>query len=297
MKRSPFFFVGDKYKLMSQLSDFFPSNINTFIEPFVGGGSVFLNTNAKNYAVNDLNPFLIKLHRFLFDHKENTSFFFDECKKIILHYGFSASLLGFFVPTDLKKQYAKTYYARYNKAPYEKLKKDFNKDNSDLLKLYILLVYGFNHMLRFNSKGEFNLPVGNVDFNKNVLRALNDYFQFSQKSMISYFNLDFESFLLSREYKKDDFVYVDPPYLISSSEYNKNWTTQEEERLLRVLDKLSENKVKFALSNVLIHKGRTNFTLLKWSSKYLIDPINSNYISFHNNSKKDTKEVLIKNYK
>ncbi|GAA7668876.1 hypothetical protein JP0566_03700 [Helicobacter pylori] len=49
--RSPFFYVGDKYKLMPQLNKLFPNNINQFIEPFVGGGSVFLNTKAKRYLV------------------------------------------------------------------------------------------------------------------------------------------------------------------------------------------------------------------------------------------------------
>ena len=38
--------------------------------------------------------------------------------------------------------------------------------------LYLLLIFGFNRMLRFNSKGEYNLPVGNVDFNKNTETAL-----------------------------------------------------------------------------------------------------------------------------
>ena len=47
---------------------------------------------------------------------------------------------------------------------------------NDLMKLYVLLIYGFNHMLRFNGSGEFNLPVGNVDYNKNVNKALHVYF-------------------------------------------------------------------------------------------------------------------------
>nr|WP_308149923.1 DNA adenine methylase [Spiroplasma sp. AdecLV25b] len=41
MTRSPFFYVGDNYKLIKQLNDIFPTNINTLIEPFCGGGSVF----------------------------------------------------------------------------------------------------------------------------------------------------------------------------------------------------------------------------------------------------------------
>lgn len=39
--RSPFFYVGDKYKLMSQLRELFPKYISTYIEPFVGGEAHF----------------------------------------------------------------------------------------------------------------------------------------------------------------------------------------------------------------------------------------------------------------
>lgn len=49
---------------------------------------------------------------------------------------------------------------------------DFNSNKNELIKLYLLLIYGFNRMLRFNRNGDFNLPVGNVDFNNNVVNAL-----------------------------------------------------------------------------------------------------------------------------
>ena len=49
LNRSPFFYVGDKYKLLKQLLPLFPENIEgRFVEPFVGGGSVYLNTKYKN---------------------------------------------------------------------------------------------------------------------------------------------------------------------------------------------------------------------------------------------------------
>ena len=49
IKRSPLFYVGDKYKLMKQLVNLFPKEVNNFYEPFVGGGTVFLNIEAKKY--------------------------------------------------------------------------------------------------------------------------------------------------------------------------------------------------------------------------------------------------------
>ena len=63
--RSPFFYVGDKYKLMPQLRMLFPENISIYVEPFAGGGSSFLNTNANKYIVNDIDYYVIELHKCL----------------------------------------------------------------------------------------------------------------------------------------------------------------------------------------------------------------------------------------
>lgn len=297
MIRSPFFYVGDKYKLVPQLIQLFPRDINKLIEPFCGGGSVFLNIQAKEYLENDNNGWMIKLHNLFVKYSSKRKMFFNRLYKLINEYGLSASYLNILVPEQLKKEHVKTYYAVYNKEAYTKLKNDFNKDQTDLFKLYLLLVYGFNHMLRFNSSGKFNLPVGNVDFNKNVYIAINTYFDFASKHKPVFSSLDFRKFIKCLNFETNDFVYLDPPYLITSSEYNKEWTEKEEKDLLSILDELNSKNIKFALSNVLSHKGRINEILSNWSKKYNIYNITSNYISYFDNSiKKDTIEVLITNY-
>lgn len=297
MNRSPFFYVGDKYKLMSQLNNLFPKKIGRLIEPFVGGGSVFLNTKANEYLANDNNPYMIKLHQFLFEFKNKRDEFFKQFESLIISYGLSASFLGVIVTDELKKEHVKTYYAVFNKEAYKIMKNDFNNNKDNMLLLYALLIYGFNHMLRFNKAGDFNLPVGNVDYNKNVNIALNAYFDFVDNNCVTFSSYDFEEFINSIEFKKDDFIYIDPPYLISASEYNKNWLETEEKRLLALLDELDKKKIKFALSNILIHKGNTNKILSEWSKKYNQVIIQSNYISFNDNTiKESTKEVLITNY-
>src|SRR5690606_15405840 len=123
-----FFYVGDKYKLMPQLRKHFPKKFTTLVEPFVGGGSVFLNTKAEHYVGNDKNTQMIKLHNFLYSYKNNRDKFFSEFERLILEYGFSASYIGKTVSEDLKKKHKKTYYAIFNKKPYMKLREDFNND-------------------------------------------------------------------------------------------------------------------------------------------------------------------------
>ena len=142
---------------------------------------------------------MIKLHKFLKSYANNRNAFFKEFENLIKKYNLSASFLGINVPIELKKKYVKTYYAKYNKEGFFKAKTDFNLDKSNMMLLYLLLIYGFNHMLRFNSSGDFNLPVGNVDYNKNVFNALNGYFDFIEKENIEFFNQDFTEFLESTE--------------------------------------------------------------------------------------------------
>ena len=151
-------------------------------------------------------------------------------------------------------------------------------------------------MLRFNAKGDINLPVGNVDFNKNVVDALNNYFEYVKDKEIRFFNMDFQEFIELTDPQKNDFIYLDPPYLITFSEYNKIWNEDTEERFVKYLDELNARGVRFAVSNVIWHKSRYNAIFNEWAQKYNIVRIQSNYISYHDNTEKDSYEVLVKNY-
>ncbi len=297
IKRSPLFYVGDKYKLMKQLINLFPKEINTFYEPFVGGGTVFLNIEANKYFVNDIDEHLINIHKLLINGSKKPKIFFNDIEKIIHKYKLSYSYKKNIVPDCLKKEFKKTYYAKFNKEGYSKLRLSVNNyEKNDPLILYILLIYGFNRMLRFNGGGKFNLPVGNVDFNKNVVNALNGYFDFVNGRKISITSKDFKNFFSNKKYFENDFVYLDPPYLISASEYNKRWNQKLEIELLENIDNLNKKGVKFALSNVTHYNDSKNNILLEWMRKYKAHKIESNYINYHNNGKKVIKEVLITNY-
>jgi len=297
IRRSPLFYVGDKYKLMKQLTNLFPEEINNFYEPFVGGGTVFLNIEAKKYYLNDINEHLISIHKFLIKSSNDPNKFFKDVEKIIHKYNLSRSYKEDIIQESLKKEWKKTYFAKFNKENYLKLRECFNNNKkNDPLILYILLIYGFNRMLRFNSGGLFNLPVGNVDFNKNVVNTLNNYFDFVHDKKITYSSKDFRKFFLEKKHSKNDFVYLDPPYLITASEYNKFWNQKSESDLLNLIDRLHKHGIKFALSNVTHYNGDKNDLLISWMKKYKVHEIKSNYISYHNNKKKKIKEVLITNY-
>lgn len=297
VNRSPLFYVGDKYKLVGEIRQHFPPHIRQFVEPFVGGGSVSLNVEAESYDLNDLDSEVIALHRFLCQQTNDEAQFFRDIFSLIDHYHLSCSLRRDDVPTSLKEEYKKTYFAQYNRAAFNQLKADFNTAHRhDMLYLYVLLIYGFNRMLRFNSRGEYNLPVGNVDFNQNTYDALHIYFAETRKKQIRWSNRHFRSFIDSLTLTGDDLVYLDPPYLITFSEYNKYWNEDTERELLTLLDTLNARGIRFAISNVTHYKGRENQIFTSWATRYASHPIKSNYISYHDNTVKKFNEVLVTNY-
>lgn len=294
--RSPLFYTGDKYKLIPELKNYFPKNIDKFIEPFVGGGSVFLNVEANKFYENDIDKNIISIHRYLSSFSNSEDLLNILFAKID-EYKFSCSCNGKNVPRELKEKYIKTYFAKYNNDFYKQLKEKYNNsERTDIADLYLLLIYGFNRMLRFNQKGDFNLPVGNVDFNQNVYDALVNYVNLTNIKNPNWSNKDYKDFLYGISFAEDDFIYLDPPYLITSSEYNKYWKQDDDFELFRLLDIFSNQGVRFAMSNVINYKGKENVELLKWAKKYNMHPIKSNYINYHDNTIKNFREVLITNY-
>lgn len=295
--RSPLFYVGDKYKLITEIKTHFPQHIGRLIEPFVGGGSVFMNVDANEFLLNDIDSFVISIHNMLCSYVNREDEFFKEFFNIVKKYNLSLSYKENTVPKELKESFPKTYFAKYNKEAYSRLRDDFNKGGKqDIMQLYALLIYGFNRMLRFNKKGDFNLPVGNVDFNQNTYNAIEDYFTLLKEKNVVWHNEDFRVFLNNIDYREDDLIYLDPPYLITFSEYNKLWNEETERALLNLLDDLNKRNIKFAISNVTHYKGKVNNLFLDWSKHYNSSPIKSNYISFNDNTVKNFNEVLVTNF-
>lgn len=297
--RSPLFYVGDKYKLMPQLKELFPRKIDTYYDVFCGGASASINVNARAIVMNDMDKKIIQLHQHLQLASNDINAFIEKMYRLIEYYGLSLSEKGKNKQIEeLKKIYVKTYFSKYNKEAYLQLRDDYNKDQTNTDLLYLLLIYGFNHMIRFNGQGQFNLPVGNVDWNKNVTIALKNYSSWYNSNKITMsLGMDFEKFVEAAKLTANDFFYFDPPYLITFSNYNKLWNEEEERRLYRLLVRLDKKGIKWGLSNMVSHKGRQNNILLEWAQNYHEYRIESNYISkFDNTVKKDSKEIYVTNY-
>lgn len=297
--QSPLNYIGGKYKLLSQILPLFPQEIDTFVDLFCGGCNVGINVEANKIILNDKEPSLLFLYNTFKNLEKKETFKFID--KIIEKYDLSKS-----------SQYGYEKYTTnsssglgdYNRKKFLKMRDDFNYntplDYYYYILLYVLIVYSFNNQIRFNKDGKFNLPVGKRDFNLKMKHKLDVFINKLQTGNYEFQNKDFRTFDIE-QLNKQSFVYCDPPYLITCATYNeqKQWTENDEKDLLSFLDKLNKKGIKFALSNVLTHKGKENNLLKVWAKKYKIHYLDFNYQNANYQSKdtvKDTQEVLITNY-
>lgn len=292
-------YTGGKYKLLPQIMPLIPKDINTFWDIFCGGCNVGINIEANNIKFNDKIVQLVDLYKILENIDVNEAIVMIE--EIIHKYSLSDTYHNAY---DKYNCNSAKGLAEYNKNGYLRLREDYNKNNVDIITknimLYVLSVYGFNNQIRFNRKGEYNIPVGKRDFNEKVRKNFSDFVNKIKHENISFQNKDFRN-IDYNAVNCNDFVYADPPYLITTATYNEQggWTEDDEKSLLYILDSLNEKKVKFALSNVLKSKGNTNTLLLEWSKKYNVHKLNYTYNNSNYQKKNkcnETIEILITNY-
>lgn len=276
--KSPLNYTGGKYKLLPQLLELFPKQVNTFVDLFAGGGNVSVNVKAEKVVFNDL---MWQVPEML-----------QKFKKI----GVEESLRkidGYISSYDLSKE---------NKEGYLALRELYNKGKSDPLMLYTLICYSFNNQIRFNNKGAYNMPFGKdrSSFNQTLREKFIIFVQRLQSMEIQFSSKDFRELDLDT-LGENDFVYCDPPYLITVASYNENggWGEQAERDLLAKLDTLDKAGVKFGLSNVFESKGKENIILKEWAKGYTVHYLDHTYsnCSYHKKDKQSKDiEVFITNY-
>ena len=283
--KSPLNYIGGKSKLLPQLLPLFPAEIGNFVDLFCGGCNVGINSNANKIHFNDNLIFLIEMYK---------AFQIKSLDETLLH---------------IEKRIDDFDLSLTNEIGYKNLRQKYNTEKNPL-DLFVLIAFSFNHQIRFNNSHEFNNPFGRErsNFNPTMRQNLEDFIIEIKENDVNFSNKDFEDFDFNN-LGNEDFVYADPPYLITCGTYNdgkrgfKGWTEREEKSLLKKLDNLDNQGIKFALSNVLEHKGKENVILKNWTKKnpnYKINYLNFNYSNSNYQTavrdKNASIEVLITNY-
>lgn len=190
--KSPLYYTGG-YKILEHIIPSFPLNIYKFVDLFAGGFNVGINVQADTIYVNDQITYLID--RYSYFKETNIDEILGKIKERILEYGLMDR----------------------NADGYLKLRNEYNQPKN-ILDLFLLTCFSFNHQIRYNNKHEFNTPFG------------------KQRS----------SYNSSIEHNLINFVKTLQEKNITTGSYNdgkrgsKNWTEVEEIQLLRLLDSLND---------------------------------------------------------
>ena len=274
--KSPLNYTGGKYKLLPQILPYFPNDINTFVDLFAGGCNVGINIKANNIICNDINKVVIDL---MHDWNRLNS---EQALKI------------------LEQTINKYNLSKTNEEGFKNIRQDYNDGNKSWNIFYAMLTNAFNYQIRFSKQGNYNMPFGRnrSSFNPTLKKNFIKYIDKLNNINISFTNEDFRDLKID-SLNNNDFVYCDPPYLISCASYNEQdgWNKDCEKDLLNLLDSLNNKGIKFALSNVLENKGKSNDILKDWCKKYNTIHLNNTYgnCNYHakDKSSNTTDEVLI----
>ncbi|WP_088810681.1 MULTISPECIES: Dam family site-specific DNA-(adenine-N6)-methyltransferase [unclassified Listeria] len=279
--KSPLNYIGGKYKLLKQIIPLFPSTIDTFVDLFSGGANVGINVNANKYIFNDMNNRINEMFRYFATQDEEE------------------------LVTKINKRISQYNLSKTNEEGYLNFRTQYNS-NPNPLDLYVLVSYSYNYQFRFNNSMEFNNPFGRdrSRFSENMEKNLRQFVRKLRTIDATFTDKFFNQVDLS-SLRDGDFVYLDPPYLITTGNYNDgnrgflNWGEDQEKVMYNLMDTLTNQGVRFALSNVSNHKGKTNDLLKEYIETHNVEV---HYLDFnYNNSSHNSKgagsvEVLVTNY-
>ena len=263
--------VGGKRQLMDKISVFIEKdNYKRLVEPFVGGGSIFLYFGFKENLINDINKELIETYKCVKTKKK-----------------------------DLM-QLLNSYEENHSESQYLELrrKKIENMNNIEISSRFIYLnKAGFNGLYRVNSKGEFNVPFGKKEkvntFSKKNIDMVSNYLNESKTEIL---NIDFSS--IFKMAKKGDLFFIDPPYDKLDEKYFVNYQKhgfdrKSQEDLLKEIINLDNKNISFILTNSnteWIKKSYKNFYIYEFNTNRMINSDSAKRIN-------GAKELIITNIK
>lgn len=228
MSNPLFIWAGGKNKMLKHYKPFMPKNVNTYCEPFFGGGAMYIhvlnNYNPKELIINDVNVDIVRIYKTIKSDCDSFVKILDE-------------LSADYLPLD-KAARKDFYYSLRHKHAYDYVSWDSTKEAAVL---YFLMKTGFNGIFQLNknTNDRYGTPSGLLNqkdkvYDKDVVQWWNKALQNTHilsgdwKDCVSYVND-----------KENNFVFLDPPYRGSFTSYGQEFTDNDQ---LDLLNYVKQNK-------------------------------------------------------
>ena len=217
--------AGGKYPLLDDIKRHLPQG-ECLIEPFVGAGSVFLNTDFSRYILADINSDRISLYNIV---KTRTDEYVQASREL-------------FMP---ETNQAEVYY---------RFREEFNASQDPFRRAVLFLYlnrFGYNGLCRYNLRGEFNVPFGRY---KKPYFPEAELYHFAEKAQNAEFHcLSYEECMDRAD--SNSVVYCDPPYAPLSATANftayhtNSFSPKEQAHLAQMAEKLVSKQIPVLISN------------------------------------------------
>lgn len=227
-----FIWAGGKNKMLKHYKPFMPKKINTYCEPFFGGGAMYIHVvekyAPKELIINDVNSDIVRIYKTIKSDCDNFISILDELSQEYL-------------PLT-KAERKKYYYSLRHKHAYDYVFWDSTKEAAIL---YFLMKTGFNgiYQVNINTNNRYGTPSGLLNqkdkvYDKEVVEWWNKSLQHTQilsgdwKDCVSYI-----------EDKEENFTFLDPPYRGSFTSYGQEFSDSDQNKLVDFVTSQKESTV------------------------------------------------------
>ena len=267
---------GGKSKEISHFISNMPENYNRYIEPFFGGGALYFYLEPQNAIINDVNTKLYSFYKQMQEEYPSVRKQLDELQMV-----YEQNQKEY---EELKKKHPEERVENKNEALYYKIRDMFNhKIESEYLEAVVYFFINktaYSGMIRYNAKGEYNVPFGRYK-NLNTKLITDKHYELLKRTEI--YNYDYsEIFNMAGN---NDFIFLDPPY---DCAYRDGFGEDEHRRLANDFANLS------CKSMLVI--GKTALTEELYG-KYIVEEYDKSYaVNIRNRFKADAKHIIVTNY-
>jgi DNA adenine methylase len=275
---------GGKSNEIPQMIKYIPSYGGRYIEPFFGGGAMFFYLEPKKAIINDINS---KLISFYLGVKNNFETLKSELTEIENIYTRNRKMFE-----ELKKMTPDKHVEDKNEILYYKIRDMFNnlteKNYSDASIYYFINKTAYSGMIRYNAKGEFNVPYGRY---ANLNTEMVSKYHSNVLANAEIYNLDYsEIFKMAKE---DDFMFLDPPYDCTFSDYGnaefRDGFTEKDH--IELAGQYKQLKCK-----ALLVIGKTHLTEKLYEGMIIHEYGKSYAVNIRNRFKSKAMHLLVSNY-